>query len=130
MRSSSISKQFGEPQYEEGILDGPATDGGAAQDLFGDSPDAEADPLYDEAVAFVVRTRRASISSVQRQLRIGYNRGGASCRTDGDGRARVGDGHQRQPRSARARAGGIARRPPANCRQQPCACMTPVSGAA
>ncbi|MBB5456650.1 DNA translocase FtsK [Paraburkholderia sp. Cpub6] len=67
-------KQFGEPQYEEGILDGPAADGGAAQDLFGEAPDAEADPLYDEAVAFVVRTRRASISSVQRQLRIGYNR--------------------------------------------------------
>ncbi|TDN66867.1 DNA translocase FtsK [Paraburkholderia sp. BL10I2N1] len=66
-------KQFGEPQYEEGILDGPATEG-AAPDLFGDAPDAEADPLYDEAVAFVVRTRRASISSVQRQLRIGYNR--------------------------------------------------------
>ena len=66
-------KQFGEPQYEEGILDGPATEG-AAQDLFGETPDAEADPLYDEAVAFVVRTRRASISSVQRQLRIGYNR--------------------------------------------------------
>jgi DNA segregation ATPase FtsK/SpoIIIE, S-DNA-T family len=66
-------KQFGEPQYEEGILDGPATDG-APQDLFGDAPDAEADPLYDEAVAFVVRTRRASISAVQRQLRIGYNR--------------------------------------------------------
>ncbi|HEY1997480.1 FtsK/SpoIIIE family DNA translocase [Paraburkholderia sp.] len=66
-------KQFGEPQYEEGILDGPATEG-ATQDLFGDTPEAEADPLYDEAVAFVVRTRRASISSVQRQLRIGYNR--------------------------------------------------------
>ncbi|WP_205194020.1 DNA translocase FtsK, partial [Burkholderia sp. Ax-1735] len=66
-------KQFGEPQYEEGILDGPAADG-TTQDLFGDAPDAEADPLYDEAVAFVVRTRRASISSVQRQLRIGYNR--------------------------------------------------------
>jgi S-DNA-T family DNA segregation ATPase FtsK/SpoIIIE len=66
-------KQFGEPQYEEGILDGPATEG-ASQDLFGDAPEAEADPLYDEAVAFVVRTRRASISSVQRQLRIGYNR--------------------------------------------------------
>lgn len=66
-------KQFGEPQYEEGILDGPTSDG-ATQDLFGDVPDAEADPLYDEAVAFVVRTRRASISSVQRQLRIGYNR--------------------------------------------------------
>src|SRR5258708_36580422 len=66
-------KQLGEPQYEEGLLDGPATEG-ASQDLFGDAPDAEADPLYDEAVAFVVRTRRASISSVQRQLRIGYNR--------------------------------------------------------
>ncbi|VWB41434.1 cell division protein FtsK [Burkholderia dolosa] len=66
-------KQFGEPQYEEGILDGPAADG-VTQDLFGEAPDAEADPLYDEAVAFVVRTRRASISSVQRQLRIGYNR--------------------------------------------------------
>ena len=66
-------KQFGEPQYEEGILDGPASEG-AQQDLFGDAPDAEADPLYDEAVAFVVRSRRASISAVQRQLRIGYNR--------------------------------------------------------
>ncbi|PMS18800.1 cell division protein FtsK [Trinickia dabaoshanensis] len=66
-------KQFGEPEYIEGILDGPATEG-ASQDLFGDAPDAEADPLYDEAVAFVVRTRRASISAVQRQLRIGYNR--------------------------------------------------------
>ncbi|SAL74190.1 cell division protein FtsK [Caballeronia choica] len=66
-------KQFGEPEYEEGILSGPASEG-AAQDLFGEAPDAEADPLYDEAVSFVVRTRRASISSVQRQLRIGYNR--------------------------------------------------------
>ncbi|MDR5738816.1 DNA translocase FtsK [Caballeronia sp. LZ016] len=66
-------KQFGEPEYEEGILSGPTAEGGS-QDLFGESPDAEADPLYDEAVAFVVRTRRASISSVQRQLRIGYNR--------------------------------------------------------
>ncbi|WP_244813877.1 DNA translocase FtsK [Caballeronia sp. Lep1P3] len=66
-------KQFGEPEYEEGILSGPTSEG-ASQDLFGESPDAEADPLYDEAVAFVVRTRRASISSVQRQLRIGYNR--------------------------------------------------------
>jgi S-DNA-T family DNA segregation ATPase FtsK/SpoIIIE len=67
-------KQFGEPEYEEGILSGPTPEGGGTQDLFGDSSDAEADPLYDEAVAFVVRTRRASISSVQRQLRIGYNR--------------------------------------------------------
>ena len=36
--------------------------------------DGESDPLYDEAVAIVLKTRRASISSVQRQLRIGYNR--------------------------------------------------------
>ncbi len=38
------------------------------------SPDGEADPLYDEAVEIVIRTRRASISLVQRNLRIGYNR--------------------------------------------------------
>jgi len=66
-------KQFGEPQYEESILAGPTGEAGAT-DLFGEEPDAEADPLYDEAVTFVVRARRASISSVQRQFRIGYNR--------------------------------------------------------
>jgi DNA segregation ATPase FtsK/SpoIIIE, S-DNA-T family len=66
-------KQFGEPEYEAAILD-PGPGEGAPTDLFGEVPDAEADPLYDEAVAFVLRTRRASISSVQRQLRIGYNR--------------------------------------------------------
>ncbi len=66
-------KQFGEPDYEEAVLAGPAV-----ADEAGDAPaadaDAEADPLYDEAVAFVIRTRKASISSVQRQLRVGYNR--------------------------------------------------------
>ena len=66
-------KQFGEPDYEEAVLAGPAS----AEEA-GDAPvvdtDAEADPLYDEAVAFVIRTRKASISSVQRQLRVGYNR--------------------------------------------------------
>jgi len=66
-------KQFGEPEYEESILAGPPAEG-AAQDGLGDTPDVEADPLYDEAVAFVLRSRRASISAVQRQLRIGYNR--------------------------------------------------------
>ena len=39
----------------------------------GESSD-EDDPLYDEAVSFVIESRRASISSVQRKLRIGYNR--------------------------------------------------------
>ncbi len=66
-------KRFGEPEYEEAILAGPPTEE-AAPDLFGETGGTESDPLYDEAVAFVVRTRRASISSVQRQLRIGYNR--------------------------------------------------------
>lgn len=66
-------KQFGEPEYEEDILAGVPGEN-SATDLFGESADAQADPLYDEAVAFVLRSRRASISSVQRQLRIGYNR--------------------------------------------------------
>ena len=39
-----------------------------------DGPDGESDPLYDQAVAIVLKTRRASISLVQRHLRIGYNR--------------------------------------------------------
>ena len=66
-------KQYGAPDYREDILAGPPSE--AAADLFGEEAvDAELDPLYDEAVAFVLRSRRASISSVQRQLRIGYNR--------------------------------------------------------
>ncbi|WP_296225615.1 FtsK/SpoIIIE family DNA translocase [Ralstonia sp. UBA689] len=68
-------KQFGEPEYDETILAGDPGEAAAGGDLFGsESGDAEADPLYDEAAAFVLNTRRASISSVQRQLRIGYNR--------------------------------------------------------
>jgi len=66
-------KQFGEPEYEEAILAGAPSEEPAA-DLLGDVKAGETDPLYDEAVAYVVRSRRASISSVQRQLRIGYNR--------------------------------------------------------
>jgi S-DNA-T family DNA segregation ATPase FtsK/SpoIIIE len=66
-------KQFGEPDYKDEILAGPpseAMDGEAGEDGI----DAELDPLYDEAAAFVLRSRRASISFVQRQFRIGYNR--------------------------------------------------------
>ncbi|VVD74898.1 DNA translocase FtsK [Pandoraea capi] len=67
-------QQYGEPDYDEAILAGDPADAATA-DLFGDSAgDAEADPLYDEAAAFVLNSRRASISAVQRQLRIGYNR--------------------------------------------------------
>lgn len=70
-------KQFGEPDYDDAILAGDAPEASASGgDLFGDGPggDAESDPLYDEAVAFVINSRRASISAVQRHLRIGYNR--------------------------------------------------------
>ena len=65
-------KSLGEPEYIEGVLESPeeAGEGGGE---FGEAG-AEADPLYDQAVAYVLKSRRASISSVQRQLRIGYNR--------------------------------------------------------
>ena len=65
-------KTQGEPNYIEGILTGGSEDGGELGDM--ESSGGESDPLYDEAVAIVMKTRRASISSVQRQLRIGYNR--------------------------------------------------------
>ncbi|WP_414674474.1 DNA translocase FtsK 4TM domain-containing protein [Luteibacter sp.] len=66
-------KQFGEPDYKDEILAGPPSEA-ADGELGEDGVDAELDPLYDEAAAFVLRSRRASISFVQRQFRIGYNR--------------------------------------------------------
>ena len=66
-------KAHGEPQYEEAILAGPASEEAQQGEIFGDAGE-ETDQLYDEAVAYVTRSRRASISSVQRQFRIGYNR--------------------------------------------------------
>ena len=65
-------KSQGEPDYIEGVLSASAEENGDGSSN-GDSG-SEADPLYDEAVAIVLKTRRASISAVQRQLRIGYNR--------------------------------------------------------
>ncbi|MEC8693782.1 MAG: DNA translocase FtsK 4TM domain-containing protein [Pseudomonadota bacterium] len=66
-------KRQGQPAYEEAILNAQASGDGEAQGSLLDGDD-EADPLYNEAVAFVTETRRASISAVQRKLKIGYNR--------------------------------------------------------
>lgn len=63
-------KKNGEPNYVEGILNNATEE---TADALGGGGE-ETDPLYDEAVAIVLKTRRASISAVQRHLRIGYNR--------------------------------------------------------
>ncbi|SAK40196.1 cell division protein [Caballeronia temeraria] len=70
-------KEQGEPNYIEGILEGGlAGDGdeGSAGAGGTGGADGESDPLYDQAVEVVIKNRRASISLVQRHLRIGYNR--------------------------------------------------------
>ena len=65
-------KALGAPQYIDGILAGAAEAGDEGVSV--DAGDAESDPLYDQAVSVVLKTRRPSISLVQRHLRIGYNR--------------------------------------------------------
>lgn len=65
-------KQRAAPNYREDVLTGGDEEPFVAIDT-GDGSE-ESDPLYDEAVQFVLDSRRASISSVQRKLRIGYNR--------------------------------------------------------
>jgi S-DNA-T family DNA segregation ATPase FtsK/SpoIIIE len=73
-RVASDWKERGEPDYDPDVLSGGDDEGFGSPDG-GEAGDAEQDdPLYDEAVQFVLETRRASISSVQRKLRIGYNR--------------------------------------------------------
>ena len=60
-----------EPDYNEAVLEEPETGGTLSAD---GSVEGEQDPLYDQAVRIVTESRRASISSVQRKLRVGYNR--------------------------------------------------------
>jgi len=74
----------GEPDYIDGILEGGVPEeadtgsavgfGGLQTTLQEAGVDGEADPMYDQAVAIVLQHKRASISLVQRHLRIGYNR--------------------------------------------------------
>ncbi len=67
-------KATGAPEYVEDILAGSAGDDEEGGGEGGEGGDAESDPLYDQAVDIVLKNQRASISLVQRHLRIGYNR--------------------------------------------------------
>jgi S-DNA-T family DNA segregation ATPase FtsK/SpoIIIE len=68
-------KSQGEPDYIDGLLEGSSEGetGDGVSSVTG-MANAEADPMYDQAVEVVLKHRRASISLVQRHLRIGYNR--------------------------------------------------------
>ncbi len=67
-------RQRGEPDYLEEVLTGGEADAVPGIAAEGGDGEGEGDALFDEAVAFVTETRKASISAVQRKLRIGYNR--------------------------------------------------------
>lgn len=68
-------KEQGETDYIEGVLEGGTAEGDSEfGSESGDGGNGEKDPMYDQAVEVVLKDRKASISYVQRKLRIGYNR--------------------------------------------------------
>jgi S-DNA-T family DNA segregation ATPase FtsK/SpoIIIE len=67
-------KKSGQPEYLEAVIDSSTLSTAVAGGEGDEAGGGEDDPLYDKALAFVTETRRASISSVQRHLRVGYNR--------------------------------------------------------
>ena len=74
-RVANFLREHSVPNYIDGVLEGGSVDGDDGGAAAGEGDEGgEQDPMYDQAVEVVLRTRRASISWVQRQLRIGYGR--------------------------------------------------------
>lgn len=77
-RVAAQLKGAGQPEYLDEVLEGPSIAipgiSGEPVSAAAEDGDGEADPLYDQAVRIVAETRRASVSGIQRRLKIGYNR--------------------------------------------------------